>query len=475
MGALPPHPRITGGYSTSPPHYCYFNHSERSFTEGLGVGGVPLFLHHLYTLSVMAFSFYYPNSPYYLPTSSPIDISRSVVGSEPSNIYYSINTSLPAGLMFDASNGRIFGNTLFSSISSAKTYIVDASYSTGTFNTTVIIGVNFLPVFTYPFSPYIIKQNAFANIIPVYLISNIQGISYSLITSPPLLDISMNLRSTDGLISGTPTYFSPSTIYTIRANNGGVTYDSSLTISVQTIPTVAYSQSTYILIQSVTIDLVPIATIYNTGVTYSIDGCALPTGLTFSTTTGEIYGTPLLPTTYRQYTITVTNIIGSSSVKLTLNVIKVSLAPPVLADNINTGLCLTNPIMAMRRKAEILKYKNNSANLTKQQYLSLLVQGKGPYAKRAWANQNDLGSNPNISTLNAQGNTIICNSNGVVCAPTSASDVPGPITVLCYDPTVPLIGYGQPNRTRVNIGFKWPERGWQLGDMGFPVGKAGSG
>ena len=131
--------------------------------------------------------------------------------------------------------------------------------------------------------------------------------------------------------------------------------------------------------------------------------------------------------------------------------------------------------MAMRRKAEILKYKNNSANLTKQQYLSLLVQGKGPYAKRAWANQNDLGSNPNISTLNAQGNTIICNSNGVVCAPTSASDVPGPITVLCYDPTVPLIGYGQPNRTRVNIVFKWPERGWQLGDMGFPVGKAGSG
>ena len=181
-----------------------------------------------------------------------------------------------------------------------------------------------------------------------------------------------------------------------------------------------------------------------------------------------------MPTTFRKYNVTVTNIIGSSTVILILDVIKVILAPRVVADNIDAGLCLTNPIMSIRRKAEILKYKKNSAGFTKNQNFSLAIKGNGPYAKRVWANQNDTLSTPNISGLPVEGNTIICNSNPIVCTPTSSSDVPGPIVNLCYDPTVPLIGYNQPNRTRVNIGFKWPQRAWQIGDMGFPVGKAGS-
>lgn len=422
----------------------------------------------------MSFSFTYPNTPYYLPTSSPIDISRVAIN-EPSPVYYKVNINLPGGLSIDASNGRIFGNTLFSSISAATTYTVDASYSTGVVTTTLVIGVSFLPVFSYPLTPYIIQQNIFISINPIYLISNIQGISYSLITTPQLTDINMILNAADGKISGTPNIFSLPTTYTIRANNGGITYDTSLVISVQTIPTISYPQSVYNLTQGVYVDILPAINIYNTGVTYSITGCTLPNGLFFNATNGEITGTPTLPTTYRQYKVTVTNIIGSSTTILTLNVSKVLLAPLVLADNINTGLCLTNPIMAMRRKAEILKYKQNSASLTKNQSFSLAVQSKGPYAKRAWATQSDLGSNPNTSGLTSEGNTIICNSNSVICSPTSSSDVPGKIITLCYDRTVPLIGYNQPNRTRVNIGLKWPQRAWSIGDMGFPVGKAGNG
>jgi hypothetical protein len=429
-----------------------------------------------FQLSILTdFSFYYPETPYSLATGQLIDISNIKVNTEEPNTVYSILPALPSGLTIDASNGRISGNTTFSSISPSTTYNVLATFPTGSVNTDLNISVNFLPAFTYPNTPYILQQNNFTSIVPVYLISNIQGITYSLVSSPLLSDISMNLRSTDGLIFGTPDIFSIPTNYTIRANNGGIIYDTIINLSVQTIPVISYPLSLYILTQGVPFDIFPNTSIYNTGVTYSIDGCALPTGLIFSTATGEIYGTPSLPTTYRQYIVTVSNIIGSSSFNLTLNVIKVLLAPPVLADNIDTGLCLTNPIMSMRRKAEILKYKKNSAGLTKNQYWALAVQGKGPYAKRAWGTQNDLGSNPNISGLPVQGNTIICNSNPVVCSPTSSSDVPGPVTTLCYDPTVSLIGYNQPNRTRVNIGFKWPQRAWQIGDMGFPVGKAGQG
>jgi hypothetical protein len=211
-----------------------------------------------------------------------------------------------------------------------------------------------------------------------------------------------------------------------------------------------------------------------TGLTYKIEGCALPLGLSFNTSTGEISGTPTMLTTFRQYTITATNIIGSASTILIMNVIKVFLAPQATSDAFSGGACLTDPATAMRRKAEILKYKNNGADLSKSRLFSLIAQGKGPYAKRSWANQGVLGSNPNISGLPQQGNTIICNSPAVLCAPTSSSDVPGPIMNLCYNPSVPLIGYVQPIRKKVDIGFKWPEKGWAIGDMGFPRGKAGS-
>jgi hypothetical protein len=127
----------------------------------------------------------------------------------------------------------------------------------------------------------------------------------------------------------------------------------------------------------------------------------------------------------------------------------------------------------MRRKAEILQYKKNSSNLTKQQFYALLAKGNGPYAKRSWGTQGDAYTNPNNSNLPLVGNTIVCNT-GILCAPTSSSDVPGTVMNLCYNPAVPVIGYNQPNRKRVDIGFKWPQRTWQPGDNGFPNGKAGS-
>jgi len=422
------------------------------------------------------FAFSYPDSPFNLPTSSVIDISRVVVGVEPSPIFYSLNGSLPLGLIFNSANGTISGLTAYGSITNVPiNYTVDASYSTGVVSTSLSINVNFLPSFFYVNSPYIIQQNVNSTIIPTYLISNIQGIVYSLISSPPLSNINMTLRSADGYIIGTPPNFSNPISYTIRADNKGITYDTAVIISVQTLPTIAYPQSTYIITQGIPVTIVPVAAVNNAGVSYVIQGCALPLGLVFNTSTGIISGTPLLPTTFREYKITVFNLIGSTFVNLIINIIKTQLAPPVLSNDIDTGLCLTNPIVAMRRKAEILKYKKNSATLTKNQYLSLLVKGNGPYAKRVWANQSDLGSNPNISDLNVQGNTLICNSASVICAPTSASDVPASsVTTLCYDPAAPLVGYVAPNRTKVDIGFKWPQRAWQIGDMGFPVGKAGN-
>ena len=133
--------------------------------------------------------------------------------------------------------------------------------------------------------------------------------------------------------------------------------------------------------------------------------------------------------------------------------------------------------LAMRRKAEVLKYKGNQNPLTKKQQLSRNVNGNGPLGKKVWATQNDLGSNPNVFNLPQVGNTLILcsdnNTNNIKCEPSSSSDVPGN-SVLCYNPAVPLVNYLPPPRTYLAGGTKWPQSTWKPGDNGFPRGKKGS-
>jgi len=73
--------------------------------------------------------------------------------------------------------------------------------------------------------------------------------------------------------------------------------------------------------------------------------------------------------------------------------------------------CMTTTIpsttLDMRRKAEILKYKANSAQLTKNQRFAQIVNGNGPLAKKVWANQNDVVSQPNVDNLPLIGNTLL--------------------------------------------------------------------
>lgn len=95
-----------------------------------------------------------------------------------------------------------------------------------------------------------------------------------------------------------------------------------------------------------------------------------------------------------------------------------------------------------RRKAEILKYKANSSNITKkQQYANVASNRWLTGRKRSWATQTDTYTNPNTSALQRVGNVLECNNNNVSCTLTSGADVPGKIQTLCYDPTVPLYNY----------------------------------
>jgi hypothetical protein len=67
---------------------------------------------------------------------------------------------------------------------------------------------------------------------------------------------------------------------------------------------------------------------------------------------------------------------------------------------------------AMQYKGNILQYKNNSANLTKNQKYALIAQGKWLLRNKTYATQSETYSNPNTNTLNRINSTNIDTNNG---------------------------------------------------------------
>ena len=98
-----------------------------------------------------------------------------------------------------------------------------------------------------------------------------------------------------------------------------------------------------------------------------------------------------------------------------------------------------------RRKVEILKYKKNSAQMSKAQQYSMASRN-ALTRKKSWATQTQTHTDPNVDKLpeiQNEGVTVAlkCNQPIVPCSLTSDCDVPGPVIPLCIDESVPLYNY----------------------------------
>lgn len=96
----------------------------------------------------------------------------------------------------------------------------------------------------------------------------------------------------------------------------------------------------------------------------------------------------------------------------------------------------------MRRKSEILQYKNNSTRLTKRENYAKMAKGRG--CKTTFASQSYTAgtTNNNVKKLTRNGNTLILldATPSVISTHSSASDVPGN-TMLRLDMSIPLTRY----------------------------------
>ncbi|NBO35197.1 MAG: hypothetical protein EBU89_04610 [Actinobacteria bacterium] len=134
----------------------------------------------------------------------------------------------------------------------------------------------------------------------------------------PALPAGLSLDTTTGTITGTPTATMASTTYTWTATNDGGSATITATYAV-TVQKPAFGTTVYSGAQSLTVDQ-PMTTINppaytNAGsppTSWAISP-ALPTGLTFDTTTGSLSGTPTAAKSSTTYTVTSTNSGGTTS------------------------------------------------------------------------------------------------------------------------------------------------------------------
>ncbi len=232
-------------------------------------------------------------------------------------VSYQISPSLPDGLEFDQVSGEISGTP--TELSSETEYTVTAANTGGwvTAKLTITVRHEAPSNLRYTTNPAIYTKDVeIADNVP----SSTGGAVGSYQISPSLPD-GLNFDPATGVISGTPNELSAETDYTVTAINTGGSDTVKLTITVnhEAPSNLSYTTNPAIYTKDVEIaDNVPTSTGGAVG-NYSISP-ALPAGLSLSTSSGVISGTPNAVSPATDYTVTATNTAGSATVTLRITV-----------------------------------------------------------------------------------------------------------------------------------------------------------
>jgi len=245
-----------------------------------------------------------------LATVSPVHTGGNV-------LLWAIAPSLPAGLRFNTTSGRIDGTPQIPT--PATTYTVTGTGHQGTSSTaTVVIATAAVtPTIEYQDEPSVFavgqEVTTFAKVGSSGLINR-----YSI---TPDLPRGLRFNATTGRIHGVPSEVTPTTEYVITAHGPGGTGTATVKISTYALaPTLKYDYPPQIFVVGQPIETIARSTSSGIISSYSIEP-TLPRGLRFNTTSGRIDGTPSVASSLTEYVITARGPGGSASSTLRLSTI----------------------------------------------------------------------------------------------------------------------------------------------------------
>jgi feruloyl esterase len=147
----------------------------------------------------------------------------------------------------------------------------------------------------------------------------------------PALPAGLNLSFSTGIMSGTPTAVTATASYTVTASNSAGSTTATLTITVNDQPPSGLSYTNGTAVYAIRVPITPNSPTSTGGAVtaYSVSP-ALPAGLSLSTSTGIISGTPTTATATAGYTVTASNTGGSTTATLTITTAKIVPTEPAM-------------------------------------------------------------------------------------------------------------------------------------------------
>lgn len=265
------------------------------------------------------------------PTSAPTNVGLT------GPIGYWISPSLPNGLTMNALTGVISGTP--TAQSQARTYTVTAVGSAATLDMATT-------TFSLTVAGTLTPATQTVNASPGIAIADTSTFSSSGVTGTPTFTVSpalpagLAISSSTGVISGTPTTSQAATSYTITAT-GSTSGSATSTVNISIAGITPLNQTIRaVKSQAISASTAFTAVSFVGAVSYSLSG-NLPTGLSFSTSTGVISGTPTTSLDSTVFTVTATGATsGTASADITLSV--AALPPATTSVQGSVGVAITN-------------------------------------------------------------------------------------------------------------------------------------
>ncbi|MGB0787459.1 MAG: putative Ig domain-containing protein, partial [Candidatus Poseidoniaceae archaeon] len=230
---------------------------------------------------------------------------------------YEISPSLPSGLSFGATNGTIWGTPTLES--ALTTYTIWGNNTAGSSSTSISIKVETTPTSLAYGTENMTLTKGLSMTANEATVTGGSPTSWEI---SPSLPSGLNFGSSNGTIWGTPTVLQTTAVqYTVWANNTAGSVNTSLNITINDVApnTVVYSPENMSFTNNTAITTNTPSSGGGSVTSWAISP-SLPSGLSFGSTNGSIWGTPTVEQASTTYTVWANNSGGSSSGSINITI-----------------------------------------------------------------------------------------------------------------------------------------------------------